>query len=107
MVNIDRDQESEREARIDAFVEAIRTRTARRGQDSTPTPHQIGLPFTPAEAPFDGHSANAPRLSGAKGMAADVGMSSGGSLFLAGPSPQDSPDDQHERDGHDDERDAK
>jgi hypothetical protein len=107
MVNIDRDQESEREARIDAFVEAIRTRTARRGQDGNPTPHQIGLPFTHAEAPFDGHSANVPRPSGAKGMATDDGMSSGGPLFLAGPSPQDSPDDQYERDGHGDECDAK
>src|SRR5262245_12222690 len=102
VVNINRDQESEREARIDALVEAIRTRAARRSQDAEPAPHQIGLPFAPAEAPCDGQSADAAQPSATKGMAADDGIGSRGSLFLAGPSPQDSPDDQHERDGHGD-----
>jgi hypothetical protein len=43
-VSIDRDHDDERESRIDAFLEAIRTKATRRGRPSEPTPQQIGEP---------------------------------------------------------------
>ena len=60
-VNIDRDHDGERDARIDAILEAMRTKAARRGLTDEPAPHQIGKPVTPTDGSLDDHPATLQR----------------------------------------------